>query len=45
MRMEAPEVLAAAVALALNGADVPCVLWGQYLLNLHGIEMPINVRS
>lgn len=41
--MDAPEVLAASVALALNGADIPCILWGQYLLYLHGIEVPINV--
>lgn len=33
----------ASVALALNSAQVPCVLWGHYLLNVHGIPSIIAV--
>lgn len=31
------EDVAALVARALNGAQIPCVLWGHCLMILHGI--------
>ena len=33
----------ASVAQALNSAQAPCLLWGHYLLILHGIPSIIGV--
>jgi len=35
----------ASIARALNSAQVPCVLWGQYLLNIHGVPSIIDVSA
>ena len=35
----------ASIARALNSARVPCVLWGQYLLNIHGVPSIIDVSA
>ncbi|KAF2819319.1 hypothetical protein CC86DRAFT_244628, partial [Ophiobolus disseminans] len=34
-----------AVAQALNAAQVPCVLWGHYLLNVHGVPSIVAVNT
>ncbi|KAH8689836.1 hypothetical protein BGW36DRAFT_307791 [Talaromyces proteolyticus] len=36
------ECLIASLAETLNGAEVPCILWGQCLLNIHGIASSID---
>ena len=33
----------ASIACALNSAQVPCVLWGHYLLNVYGVPSIIGV--
>jgi hypothetical protein len=37
------EALALSVAGTLNADQIPCVLWGQYLLNVHGVPSIIHV--
>jgi hypothetical protein len=32
-------------ALALNSAQIPCVLWGHYLLAVHGVPTAIAVST
>lgn len=31
------------IAQALNAAEVPCVLWGHYLLSAHGVPTILAV--
>ncbi|KAE9377756.1 hypothetical protein N431DRAFT_434904 [Stipitochalara longipes BDJ] len=35
------EVVVPPIAQAPNSAQIPCVLWGHYLLNLHGVPSAI----
>jgi len=37
------ESFVASIARALNSNQVPCVLWGHYLLNVHGVPSIIGV--
>ncbi|KAK1976402.1 hypothetical protein LZ30DRAFT_753506 [Colletotrichum cereale] len=37
------ETLVASLASALNASKIPCVLWGHYLLNVHGAPSIIGV--
>ncbi|PHH58674.1 hypothetical protein CDD81_4882 [Ophiocordyceps australis] len=37
-----PESFVAAIAQTLNSAQIPCVLWGQYLLRVHGVPTGIS---
>ncbi len=37
------ESFVASIAQALNSDQVPCVLWGHYLLNIHGVPSIIDV--
>lgn len=37
------ESFVASIALALNSAQIPCVLWGHFLLNVHGVPSAIAV--
>ena len=37
------ESFVVSIALALNSDQVPCVLWGHYLLNVHGVPSIIGV--
>jgi hypothetical protein len=37
------ETFVESISQALNSNQVPCVLWGHYLLNVHGIPSIINV--
>ncbi|KAL1868846.1 hypothetical protein VTK73DRAFT_3489 [Phialemonium thermophilum] len=39
---EIGEDLVGSIAQAINSAKVPCVLWGHYLLNLHGVPSIIG---
>ena len=40
-----PPSFVASIARALIVAQVPCVLWGECLLNTHGVPSVISVRS
>jgi hypothetical protein len=42
---EISENLVASIAQALNAAKIPCVLWGHYLLNVHGVPSIIGVST
>ncbi|XMA13753.1 hypothetical protein WAI453_006544 [Rhynchosporium graminicola] len=35
------EAFVASIAFALNKAHIPCLLWGHYLLNVHGVPSAI----
>ena len=37
------ESFVASIAGALNSDQVPCVLWGHYLLNVHGVPSILGV--
>lgn len=37
------ESLVASLAETLDAAGAPCILWGQFLLNVHGIPSTIGV--
>lgn len=37
------EVFVASVAQTLNSNQIPCILWGHYLLNIHGIPSALAV--
>jgi hypothetical protein len=37
------ETFVASIAAALNSDRIPCVLWGHYLLNIHGVPSIIVV--
>lgn len=39
------ETFVSSLAKALNSAEIPCVLWGQSLLNVHGIPSIIAVSQ
>lgn len=41
--LDLSESLVASLARALNSDQVPCVLWGHYLLNVHGVPSIIGV--
>ncbi|KAL9097050.1 MAG: hypothetical protein Q9165_001014 [Trypethelium subeluteriae] len=40
--IDSSELFVASIALALNRAKIPCILWGQYLLNVHGVPSTIG---
>lgn len=37
------ELFVASIAHSLNSAQIPCVLWGHYLLILHGVPSVVGV--
>lgn len=39
------EPVVASIAQTLNDAGVPCVLWGNNVLSVHGIPSIVNVSS
>ena len=39
------ETFVACIAAALNSNEIPCVLWGHYLLNVHGVPSIIAVSG
>ena len=39
------ETFVACIAAALNSNEIPCVLWGHYLLNIHGVPSIIAVSG
>ena len=40
---DSEHVEAISVAQALHTAQIPCVLWGEYLLNVYGVPSIISV--
>lgn len=44
MRREHVEELADSLARAFNAVEIPCVLWGHYLLSLWGVPTYTSVR-
>ena len=45
MAIKDGEALLASIALALNTANIPCVLWGHALLQVHGVPTATGVSS
>jgi hypothetical protein len=44
MAIQEVEAVVASIAHALNAAQIPCVLWGQCLLQVHGVPTVVGVR-
>lgn len=41
--LDLSESFVASIGSALSAEQVPCVLWGHYLLNVHGVPSIIDV--